>query len=116
MTIDRRSLLLASMAALLPGQAAAALRPRSPSPETFDYGPAKLDIYSRDGASGLPVVFFVHGGAWRVGNRNNVNSKPGFLLDNGFCFVSIDYRMLPEADVATQAADVELAYRYVRAN
>ncbi|MER8909411.1 alpha/beta hydrolase [Mesorhizobium sp. M0854] len=116
MKIDRRSLLLASMAALLPGQAAAALRLRSPSPETFHYGPAKLDIYSLDGASGLPVVFFVHGGAWRVGNRGNVNAKPQFLLDNGFCFVSIDYRMLPKADVATQAADVELAYRYVRAN
>lgn len=108
MTIDRRSLLLVSMAALLPGQAAA-LQLRSPSPETFDYGPAKPDIYSRDGASGLPVVFFVHGGAWRVGSRGNVNAKPQFLLDNGFCFVSIDYRMLPEADVATQAADVELA-------
>lgn len=115
MTIDRRSLLLVSMAALLPGQAAA-LQLRSPLPETFDYGPAKLDIYSRAGASGLPVVFFVHGGAWRVGSRGNVNAKPQFLLDNGFCFVSIDYRMLPEADVATQAADVELAYRYVRAN
>ncbi|TIP73987.1 MAG: alpha/beta hydrolase, partial [Mesorhizobium sp.] len=33
-----------------------------------------------------------------------------------FCFVSIGYRMLPEADVATQANDVEQAYRYVRAN
>jgi acetyl esterase/lipase len=113
--IDRRTLLLMSMA-LLPASASAASRRRSPSPQTFDYGPAKLDIYSRDGASGLPVVIFIHGGAWRAGNRTNVNVKPGFLLDNGFCFVSIDYRMLPKADVATQADDVEQAYRYVRAN
>ncbi|MER8828561.1 alpha/beta hydrolase [Mesorhizobium sp. M0938] len=113
--IDRRTLLLISMA-LLPASASAASPRRSPSPQTFDYGPAKLDIYSRDGASGLPVVFFIHGGAWRAGDRANVNVKPGFLLDNGFCFVSIDYRMLPKADVATQADDVEQAYRYVRAN
>ncbi|TGQ45823.1 alpha/beta hydrolase [Mesorhizobium sp. M00.F.Ca.ET.216.01.1.1] len=114
--IDRRTLLLASMAMLLPAGTSATWRLGSPSPQTFDYGPAKLDIYSRDGASRLPVVFFIHGGAWRIGNRVNVNAKPAFLLDNGFCFVSIDYRMLPQADVATQADDVELAYGYVRAN
>nr|WP_244420795.1 alpha/beta hydrolase [Mesorhizobium japonicum] len=113
MMIDRRTLLLASMAAFLPTGASAAA---AASPKTFDYGPAKLDIYAPDGASGLPVVFFVHGGAWEFGKRSQVGAKPAFLLANGFCFVSIDYRMLPEADVATQAADVENAYAYVRAN
>ncbi|MGX7875180.1 alpha/beta hydrolase [Mesorhizobium sp. ORM6] len=112
--IDRRSLILASVAAFLPATTFA--RQSSPSPKTFDYGPAKLDIYAPDGAKGLPVVFFVHGGAWQFGKRTQVNAKPAFLLANGFCFVSIDYRMLPEADVATQAADVEKAYAYVRAN
>lgn len=114
--IDRRSLVLMSMAALLPTAAPAAWRMRQPAPHTVDYGPAKLDIYAPEGASGLPVVFFVHGGAWRFGKRSQVNAKPAFLLANGFGFVSIDYRMLPEADVATQANDVEAAYRYIRAN
>jgi acetyl esterase/lipase len=116
MMIDRRTLLLASMAAFLPATTFAAGRQSAPSAKTFDYGPAKLDIYAPDGADGLPVVFFVHGGAWRFGKRSQVNAKPAFLLANGFCFVSIDYRMLPEADVATQAGDVEKAYAYVRAN
>jgi acetyl esterase/lipase len=114
MMVDRRTLLLASMAAFVPATTFA--RQSSPSPKTFDYGPAKLDIYARDGASGLPVVFFVHGGAWEFGKRSQVGAKPAFLLANGFCFVSIDYRMLPEADVATQANDVEKAYAYVMAN
>ena len=114
--IDRRSLILASVAVMLPLGASAAWRPRQPAPKTFNYGPAKLDIYASDGATGLPVVFFVHGGTWQFGNRSQVNTKPAFLLANGFCFVSIDYRMLPEADVATQAGDVEKAYAYVRAN
>ena len=114
--IDRRTLLLASMATLLPATAFATRRPASPSPATFDYGPAKLDIYAPDGAKNLPVVFFVHGGAWRLGKRSQVGAKPAFLLANGFVFVSIDYRMLPDADVATQAGDVEKAYAYVRAN
>ena len=111
--IDRRSLIMASLAALLPAEAFAAPQPTQ---QTFGYGPARLDIYARDGFRGRPVVLFIHGGAWRIGNRSNVNAKPGFLLDNGFLFVSIDYRMLPEADVATQAGDVEKAYAFVRAN
>ncbi|MER8371421.1 alpha/beta hydrolase [Mesorhizobium sp. M1406] len=114
--IDRRSLILASVAAMLPLGASAAWRLRQPAPKTVDYGPAKLDIYAPAGATALPVVFFVHGGTWQSGKRSQVNAKPAFLLANGFCFVSIDYRMLPEADVATQAGDVEKAYGYIRAN
>ncbi|WP_292194532.1 alpha/beta hydrolase [Mesorhizobium sp.] len=114
--IDRRSFIVAALAALLPPGASAAGRPGQPEPQTLDYGPAKLDIYAPAGAKNLPVVFFVHGGAWRFGKRSQVGSKPDFLLANGFLFVSIDYRMLPEADVATQAGDVEKAYAYVRAN
>jgi acetyl esterase/lipase len=116
MMIDRRTLLLASMAALLPARTFAVRRQSSPPPKTFDYGPAKLDIYAPDGARDLPVVFFVHGGTWQFGKRSQVNAKPAFLLANGFCFVSIDYRMLPEANVAIQASDVEKAYGYIRAN
>lgn len=114
--IDRRGFIVASLAALLPADASAAGRAVQPEPQTVDYGPAKLDIYAPDGANKLPVVFFVHGGAWRLGKRSQVGAKPGFLLANGFVFVSIDYRMLPQADVATQAGDVEKAYAYVRAN
>lgn len=114
--INRRSFIVATLAALLPAGASAAERSSQPEPQTLDYGPAKLDIYAPAGAKNLPVVFFVHGGAWRFGKRSQVGSKPDFLLANGFVFVSIDYRMLPEADVATQAGDVEKAYAYVRAN
>jgi arylformamidase len=98
MMIDRRTLLLASMAAFLSNGASSASR--APSPKTVDYGSAKLDIYAPDGASGLPVVFFVHGGTWQFGKRSQVNAKPAFLLANGFCFVSIGCGLLPKADVA----------------
>jgi len=114
--IDRRSFIAASIAAMLPAGGTAAKPQRQPEPQTLDYGPAKLDIYAPAGANKLPVVFFVHGGAWRFGKRSQVGSKPDFLLANGFVFASIDYRMLPEADVATQAGDVEKAYAYVRSN
>lgn len=85
-------------------------------PVTLDYGPALLDVYSPDGGSNLPVFIHVHGGGWRNGNRKYVQSKPEWFVKNGWVFVSIDYRMLPEAEVGTQASDVEAAYAFVRAN
>lgn len=116
--IDRRAFLIASaMIAAGSRQASADLLRRSAlSPVTKNYGPARLDIYAPDGASGLPVVFWVHGGGWRIGNRRHVDRKPEFFTGLGYVFVSIDYRLLPEADVATQAGDVETAFAWVRAN
>lgn len=85
-------------------------------PVTLNYGPALLDVYAPDGASGLPVMLYVHGGGWRHGTRDYVQSKPELFLREGYVFVSIDYRMLPEFDVASQAKDVEAAFAFVRSN
>jgi acetyl esterase/lipase len=83
---------------------------------TVSYGPAKLDIYSPEGASELPVVMFIHGGGWKNGNRGYVQQKPEYFTGKGYVFVSIDYRLLPEAEVAVQAKDVEAAFGFVRKN
>lgn len=126
----RHFLTTAAAALLLPASAQAGLRERiearkaskreqpvgAAKPATLDYGPALLDVYAPEGASNRPVFIHVHGGGWRNGNRKYVQSKPDWFVKNGWVFVSIDYRMLPEAEVSTQAKDVEAAYAYVRAN
>ena len=113
MSISRRIFILGAAAlALAPGQAFA----RAARPVTLSYGPAKLDVYAPLNANGLPVLFFIHGGGWKNGTRKYVQSKPEFFLNKGYVFVSIDYRMLPQAEVAVQAQDVEAAFAYVRAN
>ena len=85
-------------------------------PVTVSYGPAALDIYAPADAEGLPVMIFIHGGGWKHGDRTYVQDKPDTFLKNGYVFVSIDYRLLPEVDVATEAKDVEAAYAFVRQN
>lgn len=129
--LNRRNFVSAAFfASLLPTAAQAGLRERiqarkaekqaqpgrAANPVTLDYGPALLDIYAPNGASNLPVFIHIHGGGWRNGNRKHVQSKPDWFVRNGYVFVSIDYRLLPEAEVATQAKDVEKAYAFVRAN
>lgn len=130
MLTRRHFLTTAFISALVPATAEAGLRERvqarkdekkrndsgDSKPVTLDYGPALLDVYSPEGASNLPVFIHVHGGGWRNGNRKYVQSKPEWFVKNGWVFVSIDYRMLPEAEVGTQASDVEAAYAFVRAN
>lgn len=119
--LDRRMILAAGVAGLAAGPAHAfKLFKRKdesrPEPVTLSYGGSALDVYSPPGAAGLPVMFFVHGGAWYIGTRERVRFKEDFFLQNGFVFVSVDYRLLPKVDVATQANDIEAAYDFVRAH
>ncbi len=59
-----------------------------------------------------PVIFMVHGGAWRTGDKampKVVDHKVARWVARGFVLVSINYRMLPGTPVAQQAQDVALA-------
>ncbi len=76
------------------------------------YGAAaaqRFDVYLPAGAANAPVIFMVHGGGWRTGDKAAgpvVDNKVARWASRGFIVVSTNYRMLPEADVATEAADV----------
>lgn len=75
-----------------------------------------LDAYLPTHASGR-VIVMVHGGGWRNGDKamgNVVDNKLAHWSARGDIFVSVDYRMLPQADVAQQARDVAAAVVYVQ--
>jgi arylformamidase len=72
----------------------------------------RMDAYIPSHVRGAPVVFMVHGGGWRRGDKamaNVVENKVARWVPQGVVFVSINYRMLPEADPLTQAHDVARA-------
>jgi acetyl esterase/lipase len=75
----------------------------------------KLDLYLPEKADGpLPVVVWVHGGAWRAGNKNGC---PGiFLAGKGFAVASINYRLSEHAAFPAQIEDCKAAIRWLRAN
>ncbi len=58
----------------------------------------KLDIWlPENGGSGpLPVLLFLHGGAWRAGNRHWMGFLAPLFLDLPAIFVSVGYRLSPE--------------------
>lgn len=72
----------------------------------------RMDVYLPQHPHGAPVVFMVHGGAWRIGDKASagvIENKAARWLPKGIIVVSVNYRMLPAADPLTQANDVARA-------
>ena len=72
----------------------------------------RMDIYLPRHAARAPVIFMVHGGGWRIGDKGMpsvVDNKLNRWVSRGFIFISVNYRMLPDADPIEQAHDVARA-------
>ena len=72
----------------------------------------RFDVYAPAQAANAPVIFMVHGGAWRIGDKDMryvVENKVARWVPRGFVFISTNYRMVPNADALEQAHDVARA-------
>jgi len=77
----------------------------------------KLDIYLPEQGTytgPLPVVVWIHGGAWRAGSKDNCRSR--VFLEDGYAAASINYRLSQHATFPAQIEDCKAAIRYLRAN
>ena len=73
----------------------------------------RLDVYAPARGDNHPVVVWIHGGAWRIGDKSRVQSKPGAFNDRGYVFVSVNYRLHPAVTNKEQAGDIARAIRWV---
>lgn len=100
--------------------AVAALPPGARMLRDVAYGkdPAqRYDVYLPPNAKNAPVIFMVHGGGWRIGDKAHdkvVDNKVARWLPRGFVFVSANYRMLPARDALAQADDVASALAHAQ--
>ena len=72
----------------------------------------RFDVYIPAKAAHAPVLFLVHGGGWRRGDkaaRSVVENKVARWTKAGFIVISANYRLLPAADPITQAGDLARA-------
>ncbi len=60
----------------------------------------------------MPLVIWIHGGAWRGGNKNKVPVTR--WLDDGLAIASVEYRLSPEARFPAQVHDIKAAIRFLR--
>lgn len=87
------------------------------------YGPHPrqiVDVFAPDGASGLPVFVFVHGGAFVRGSKDVRPEVYSNVLHwaarRGFVGVNVEYRLAPEAGYPAGGEDVRDAVNWVRAH
>jgi arylformamidase len=77
-----------------------------------------LDIYSPESQTEtqLPVMFWIHGGGWQVGDKSDVALKPKVFIERGFVFVSTNYRLLPEVTMEELIGDIASSLGWVHKN
>lgn len=87
------------------------------------FRPLHLDLYRVANDKTLrPLVVFVHGGGWSVGNPRaggaflDLPVIHGNLAQRGYVVASIQYRLTGEAPFPAQLQDLREAVRFLRAN
>ena len=75
----------------------------------------KLDLFIPANVTNpLPVIIWVHGGAWKAGSKENCPATR--LLRNGYAVASINYRLSQHATFPAQIEDCKAAVRWLRAH
>ncbi len=73
----------------------------------------KMDIFMPQQTAGpVPVVVWIHGGAWKTGDKEKSPALP--LVNRGFAVVSLNYRLSQEAIFPAQIEDCKAAIRFLR--
>jgi acetyl esterase/lipase len=98
----------------------------SPAPQVekdIVYGKAasgdelKLDLVRPVGIEApAPLILWLHGGAWRAGDRKDNHEAMLGLANLGYAGASIQYRLAPRHKFPAQIDDVRMALAFLRAN
>jgi len=123
-----RKMVLLALAAALPTALMAAELGSAPvrgqsatAQQTLRYGtdPLQRVTYWPGMRSDAPLVVFVHGGGWKRGDMEMMEGSAKLAHwngDLGYAVASINYRLVPEASVEQQAADIAAALAYLKGN
>lgn len=95
-----------------------------PQPAAVDvvYGNAdrwlqRLDIYLPDDAGApTPTVLLIHGGGFRVGDKDEMTPIARYFAASGFAVVNINYRLTPNVVFPAPVADSACALGWLHAN
>lgn len=76
-----------------------------------------LDVYRPGGNEPAPVVIYLHGGGWQVGDKTDgVKERLEPMAARGVAVVSANYRFVAAATYPAQVHDVKGVVRWLRAH
>jgi acetyl esterase/lipase len=76
----------------------------------------KLDLYVPKEGRNLPLIIYVHGGAFLMGDKRKWIRYQFGYLNQGYAMASINYRLSEEATFPAQIEDCKAAVRWLRAH
>lgn len=78
----------------------------------------KLDLYLPAQGENRPLIIWVHGGAFRMGSKENIehNHLLFTCMEDGYAVASINYRLSQHAIFPAQIEDCKAAVRWLRAH
>lgn len=76
----------------------------------------KLDVYVPKGKKDFPVFFFVHGGAWVLGDKMTFSGPARHFAEQGICVVCPNYRLSPDVQHPKHCEDVAKAFAWTLDN
>jgi acetyl esterase/lipase len=81
------------------------------------YGRTTLDLYlPDDGGARRPTVLLIHGGAWKLGDKEHMRPMAQRLARSGWVAASANYHLLPEGQFPRNFRDVACALSFLQHN
>lgn len=96
----------------------AAVRQKYP-PKTERYGESEaetLDVFAPAGARELPVMVFIHGGAWRALGREDASAPAPTFVESGCLYVALNFANIPVVRLPEMAAQCQRAFLWLHKN
>lgn len=82
-----------------------------------NYNEGKLDIIKPKEFEGyLPVIFWVHGGAFLGGDKSDITEYAVQIASKGYIIVNINYDLAPSSKYPTPLYQVKEAYQFIEKN
>lgn len=75
-----------------------------------------LDVYQPLSLGWHPVILYIHGGGWTMGDKDSDKGKGEFFAESGYVFVSANYRLSPAVKHPAHIEDVAEAFAWVHEN
>lgn len=75
-----------------------------------------IDVFEPEdsGIGNRPCVLFIHGGAWRSGNKSMEWPLAMHIASRGYVTATVEYRLSPEAKYPAAVRDLKTALRWLR--
>ena len=92
-------------------------KPLEPTHANVAYGPHErnvLDFYKANGDGPRPLLVYIHGGGWVVGDKKQDSKNFQPFLDKGISYAAINYRLTPDNPLPAPVHDAARAIQFLR--